>query len=240
MKGDYFREEEVLDMLGGLQKKYVQNRKTLYRLKSGDIVVIRNNAQLSDYYWYNVHSDLFHSNIKYVVCVAGYEGVYSIPTSIIAKCAEEGHLSHAKDGLNYKLVLQRFSGKMCLRLTGSEGPIDIEQYQIYRRFYEKTNEIGLEQAASLSEGTKKTVIVNAYERNTIARKLCIEHYGAKCQICGFDFAEIYGFEYEGLIEVYPSAVFNPNTLLILSKISFRFAQIAIPQYIRKLTTAFYQ
>ena len=85
MKGDYFSEEEVLDTLGGLRQKYIQSRKTIYKLRSGDIVVIRNNAQLSDYYWYNVQRDLFQSNVEYVVCVAGYEGIYRIPTSFISK-----------------------------------------------------------------------------------------------------------------------------------------------------------
>ncbi len=202
MRGDYFSEEEVLDLLGGLHHKFFQNRKTLYKLKNGDVVVIRNNAQLSNYYWYNVQRDLFHSDVQYVVCVTGYEGVYRIPISIISNIAKEGHLSLAKDEFNYKLVLQRFSGNMCLRLTGSGEPVSIEQYQVYRPYYEKTNEIGLEQSASLSEGAKKTVIVNAYERNSMARKKCIEHYGTKCQVCGFDFAETYGFEYTGLIEVH--------------------------------------
>ena len=202
MKGDYFSEEEVLDVLGGLLQKYVQGRKTIYKLKNGDLVVIRNNALLSDHYWYNIQRDLFHSDIHDVVCVAGYEGIYRIPISFISKYAEEGHLSVEKDGFNYKLQLKRYSGEMCLRLTGSEKPITIEQFQVFRKFYEKTNEIGLEQASSLSEGAKKTVVVNAYERNSIARKKCIEHYGVKCQVCGFDFAETYGFDYEGLIEVH--------------------------------------
>lgn len=91
---------------------------------------------------------------------------------------------------------------MCLRLTGSEEPISIEEFQIYHQFYEKTNELRPEQAVLLNEGAKKTVVVNAYERNSIARKKCIEHYGAKCQVCGFDFAETYGDDYEGLIEVH--------------------------------------
>jgi 5-methylcytosine-specific restriction protein A len=34
---------------------------------------------------------------------------------------------------------------------------------------------------SLEEGKRKTVTVNLYERNPIARKLCIKHYGVKCQ-----------------------------------------------------------
>lgn len=42
------------------------------------------------------------------------------------------------------------------------------------------------------EGAIRKVTVNAYERNPEARRQCINHYGAKCSICGFDFFEIYG------------------------------------------------
>ena len=38
------------------------------------------------------------------------------------------------------------------------------------------------------EGAKKQVRVNAYERNPRARKVCIEHYGLDCAVCGFNFA----------------------------------------------------
>lgn len=203
MTGAYFSEEEVLDMLGGLKRKFT-SRKTFYELKNGEVIVIRNKAtsRQAKYYWYGIQRDLFHSDVQYVVCVAGYEGVYKIPISIISKCAEEGHLSCEKDGINFKLVLQRFSGVMCLKLTGDEAPITIEQYQVYQQFYGKPNEIDPDQAASLSEGAKKTVVVNAYERNATARRMCIEHYGATCQVCGFDFMKTYGSDYEGLIEVH--------------------------------------
>lgn len=50
MKHSYFSEEEVISALGGLQNKYIQKRKTIYNLKNGDLVVIRNNSQSSDYY----------------------------------------------------------------------------------------------------------------------------------------------------------------------------------------------
>ena len=131
MKGDYFSEDAVLEMLGGKQKSWKENSRTLYQLNNGDIIVIRNNAQLSDYYWYNVQRDLLYSSVQYVICVAGFEGVYRIPITIISNCAERGILSHTKDGLNYKLVLKRYSGQMCLRLAGSEEPIAIERFQIY-------------------------------------------------------------------------------------------------------------
>jgi 5-methylcytosine-specific restriction protein A len=43
-----------------------------------------------------------------------------------------------------------------------------------------------------AEGKTKKVLVNSYERNQVARQKCIEHYGAFCQVCNFDFEKIYG------------------------------------------------
>jgi 5-methylcytosine-specific restriction protein A len=48
------------------------------------------------------------------------------------------------------------------------------------------------QKENLKEGSLKTVFVNSFERNPIARKKCIEHYGYKCQVCDFDFRSFYG------------------------------------------------
>jgi 5-methylcytosine-specific restriction protein A len=42
------------------------------------------------------------------------------------------------------------------------------------------------------EGEKKTVTLNAYERNAKARNACIEHHGSICIACGFDFGRVYG------------------------------------------------
>jgi 5-methylcytosine-specific restriction enzyme A len=50
----------------------------------------------------------------------------------------------------------------------------------------------LDKPETLFEGIKKTVSVNSYERNQIARTKCIEHYGVQCVVCGFDFEETYG------------------------------------------------
>jgi 5-methylcytosine-specific restriction protein A len=43
----------------------------------------------------------------------------------------------------------------------------------------------------LSEGSKNRLL-NIFERNPVARKYCVEHYGYVCKICGFDFEKIYG------------------------------------------------
>ena len=52
------------------------------------------------------------------------------------------------------------------------------------------------------EGATKKISVNVYERNTKARKKCIEHYGNSCSICDFNFGEIFGSLGEGFIHVH--------------------------------------
>ncbi|MFX1670845.1 HNH endonuclease [Paraburkholderia sp. A2WS-5] len=52
------------------------------------------------------------------------------------------------------------------------------------------------------EGASRTVNVNAYERDPRARKACIDHYGTKCSVCGFDFAVVYGPLGRGYIHVH--------------------------------------
>ncbi len=54
----------------------------------------------------------------------------------------------------------------------------------------------------LFEGTKKQIMVNAYERSSQARKECIYKYGYKCVICNFDFEEIYGEIGQNFIHVH--------------------------------------
>jgi predicted HNH restriction endonuclease len=54
----------------------------------------------------------------------------------------------------------------------------------------------------LQEGEGRTVSVDEHERNPIARRQCIEHWGAICQVCGFRFAVLYGPLGEGYIHVH--------------------------------------
>lgn len=53
------------------------------------------------------------------------------------------------------------------------------------------DEIGKSDEAHF-EGGKTTRLVDVYERNKIARKKCIEHYGVTCVVCGFNFEKVYG------------------------------------------------
>ncbi|MGA2217681.1 MAG: HNH endonuclease [Terracidiphilus sp.] len=52
------------------------------------------------------------------------------------------------------------------------------------------------------EGGRKSIIVNGYERNLRARKVCIKHFGPLCSVCGFDFVMRYGALGKGFIHVH--------------------------------------
>lgn len=62
-----------------------------------------------------------------------------------------------------------------------------------------TEEVELEK---IYEGSVTQIKVNKYERNPKARKECLEHYGARCVVCDFAFAEKYGPSAAGFMVVH--------------------------------------
>jgi 5-methylcytosine-specific restriction protein A len=52
------------------------------------------------------------------------------------------------------------------------------------------------------EGGRTLVQVNRFERDPRARRRCIQHFGARCFVCGFDFAKTYGKIGAGFIHVH--------------------------------------
>ena len=52
------------------------------------------------------------------------------------------------------------------------------------------------------EGGAQQILINRYERDIRARKKCIDYYGTKCFVCGFNFAEVYGEVADGFIHVH--------------------------------------
>lgn len=58
------------------------------------------------------------------------------------------------------------------------------------------------ESEGLFEGAVCQVVLNAYERNLVARARCIAHYGLSCVACGFNFGAVYGSLAEGLIHVH--------------------------------------
>ncbi len=56
--------------------------------------------------------------------------------------------------------------------------------------------------AQFFEGATRQVTVNIYERCPHARQRCIEHYGCRCSVCGFDFEAAFGELGRGFIHVH--------------------------------------
>ncbi len=57
-------------------------------------------------------------------------------------------------------------------------------------------------AESVTEGAKKTVTVNVYERDPNARRKCLKHWGTICVICNFNFELVFGALGRGFIHVH--------------------------------------
>lgn len=124
------------------------------------------------------------------------------------------------------LLYGKFAGKLCKELnvspsthlsvlvTFSKAP-DAE-YDLHLRpaVIEALKEFGLSGSDKwqpqeelgneepLVEGASFTVRVNAFERNPVARKKCIDHYGTGCAVCGFSFGAAYGSAADGYIHIH--------------------------------------
>ena len=59
-----------------------------------------------------------------------------------------------------------------------------------------------EQPETVTEGAKKTIVVNKYERNLSARLKCIEKWGVSCSVCDFNFEHAFGALGAGYIHVH--------------------------------------
>jgi 5-methylcytosine-specific restriction enzyme A len=51
------------------------------------------------------------------------------------------------------------------------------------------------------EGALRRITANAYERDPVARRACIAHFGALCQVCSSDFEAVFGALGRGFIHV---------------------------------------
>ena len=54
----------------------------------------------------------------------------------------------------------------------------------------------------VNEGARTRVEVNRYERDPVARRRCVAHYGARCVVCELDFESQYGALGRGFIHVH--------------------------------------
>lgn len=60
----------------------------------------------------------------------------------------------------------------------------------------------IDESDPIFEGAVKKIYVNAHERNSAARMMCIQHYGFKCTVCGVTLSDVYGEIAQGFIHVH--------------------------------------
>lgn len=65
-----------------------------------------------------------------------------------------------------------------------------------------SEELSSDLPETFQEGAKRSITVNAYERDPLARRACIRKYGTACVVCGFDFEKAYGERGRGFIHVH--------------------------------------
>lgn len=53
-------------------------------------------------------------------------------------------------------------------------------------------EVDKGEAEKVVVGASKTISVNSFERDPVARSQCLAYHGYKCSVCSFDFEEFYG------------------------------------------------
>jgi hypothetical protein len=94
-----------------------------------------------------------------------------------------------------------------LMRSNSELSVDISSYYSQTLIDNKSEQTvyadEVDEDIEYVEGKTKKVLVNNYERNPIARKKCVEHFGVICQVCGFDFEKIYGKIGKDFIHIHP-------------------------------------
>ena len=72
--------------------------------------------------------------------------------------------------------------------------IDSSPFQI---IWELTNDcydipFSNQEEKDIYEGARKNIKINIYERNPLARQICIEKHGTLCSVCNFNFEKVYG------------------------------------------------
>lgn len=66
-------------------------------------------------------------------------------------------------------------------------------------------------AAVFREGLRYAINSTAIERSPAARAACIEHYGCRCYVCGFDFEKMFGELGAGYIHVHHRVEISART-----------------------------
>lgn len=168
-------------------KKQLNGRK---KLKPGIYAVVEVTGQPklmasdNDGYWYEASKG---TEVKYRVPIKYIHNLLDSPIYL----EDLGDLGIEKD----KYLIDSFQG--------SSIPLKSKTFKdITNTLYNLQTGQEVTNPSIFREGNAKQITVNVYERNPVARRKCIEHYGCSCMVCGFDFERVYGEVGKGYIHVH--------------------------------------
>ncbi|WP_406660611.1 HNH endonuclease [Methanolobus sp. ZRKC3] len=164
------------------------------------------DEQIIVLYYYLIKGAKGSKENKHVQKMADVISTHSI-NSIAMKIGNYVHLNPEEEGgLVHTSELDR---KIWDKYSGNLGELELKGKEFLVKIGNQKEDEGTfcmdptgSESESLPEGSKTKIFVNRYERNPGARRKCIDYYGANCQICGFDFGEVYGEIGAGFIEVH--------------------------------------
>jgi len=99
--------------------------------------------------------------------------------------------------LGYVYIFFRTDNTQPFTYAGTGLPVSYKDQSPVEIIWELANDfddipLSRKEVDELPEGTARTITSKSFERNPLARRICVEYYGYSCQVCGFDFQEIYG------------------------------------------------
>lgn len=176
---------EIVEKAYLVAKDFYQNRISLKEAKDTLVKIGMNENSATDYI-YN------YSNLIQGKLFTRTTNAYGIDYYLQKIYEESGQAGLQNALISFSQHIDYYEEK-----SGSTVRQGRKIYDKYFELLEKKPELTVfpdevDENVKYTEGKTKTVLVNSYERNLVARQKCIEYYGAFCQVCSFDFGKIYG------------------------------------------------
>jgi len=87
-------------------------------------------------------------------------------------------------------------GSRCFRILENHG------FPVVAKEFASLYPDEVDESDRFREGSTKKVVVNRYERDSKARKACVDHYGTNCSCCNIDLGQQYGDLGIGFVHVH--------------------------------------
>ena len=128
-------------------------------------------------------------------CTVDYNELNSTQIKNFVKIANHFNVSYEEDIctiIKWSMSIEELNTKI-------EKLVDEFEIELSKCIKEEIEEID---EGMLTEGDLYKFLSTKYERNSKARKACLDYYGYKCKVCNFDFASKYGNNFKKIIEVH--------------------------------------